>query len=182
MAEQATSPCPLPPPVLLLLLLLLLLTLMASAQPTYAAVDTSTAARAFCCCRGTVESPKTYVAGGWAGRTADRYIHLATTCDICSTLSRSKLCLISPETHLLAERSRSFFLPRYLCDFSGEELVQLPGQASPQSAIGYSICWGFLQSESQAWRRAALLSTSCSPKSDTDLYKFARGICMIHTT
>ena len=44
MAEHATSPCPLPLPVLLLLLLLLMLTLMASAQPTYAAVDTSTAA------------------------------------------------------------------------------------------------------------------------------------------
>ena len=49
--------------MLLLLLLLLMLTLMASAQPTYAAVDTSTAARAFCCCRGTVESPCTQTRG-----------------------------------------------------------------------------------------------------------------------
>ena len=73
MAEHATSPCPLPLPVLLLLLLLLLLTLMASAQPTYATVDTSTAARAFCCCRGTVESPKTYASEGWAGGSSSFY-------------------------------------------------------------------------------------------------------------
>ena len=73
MAENATSPCPLPLPVLLLLLLLLLLTLLASALLTYAAVDTGTAVRAFCYCRGTVESPKTYIAEGWAGGSSSFY-------------------------------------------------------------------------------------------------------------
>ena len=160
---NATSPCPLPLPVLLLLLLLLLLTLMASAQPTYATVDTSTAARAFCCCRGTVESPKTY-APGWAGGSSSFY--------------RSEL------TSVAIPRDRALALCLPLClqpDTSGSSPVI--GRASSLTSARPCLSRGNSCSTRSLVRRmgkAGVLSAPGSPARLTPLFCPRGGACSMH--
>ena len=161
---NATSPCPLPLPVLLLLLLLLMLTLMASAQPTYATVDTSTAARAFCCCRGTVESPKTYITEGWVGGSSSFY--------------RSEL------TSVAIPRDRALALCFPLClhlDTSGS--LPVIGRASSPTSARPGLSRGNSCSTRSLVRRlgeAGVLSAPGSPARLTPLFARAAGlaVCM----
>ena len=164
MVEHATSPCPLPLPVLLLLLLLLMLTLMASAQPTYAAVETSTAARAFCCCRGTVESPKTYLPkGGRAGAQVFTEVKL---------------------TSVAIPRDRALALCFPLClhlDTSGS--LPVIGRASSPTSARPGLSRGDSCSTRSSVRRmgkAGVLSAPGSPARLTPLFARAAGlaVCM----
>ena len=164
MAEHATSPCPLPLPVLLLLLLLLMLTLMASAQPTYAAVDTSTAARASCCCRGTVESPKTYLPqGGRAGAQVFTEVNLPPS----RYLVTARL--------LSAFRSASNPTPRAACPSSVEPAHRpLLGRAS------HEVTAARPDRSPAGWVKPGSSPAPGSPARLTPLFRPRGGACSMH--